>query len=57
MVKWFNNIYDDFSEEDTKIVWEHISEHPEIEEISSQIWSELEELVGYDEGWSISELI
>lgn len=53
LVKWFNNIYDDFTEEDTKIVWQHISKHPEIEEISSQIWSELAELVEYDEGWSI----
>ena len=40
-------------EEETKIIWKHISEHPEIKEISSQIWSELEELVECDEGWHI----
>ena len=53
LVKWFNNVYDEFSEEETKIVWEHISAHPEIEEISSQLWYELEMLVKYDEEWSI----
>jgi len=54
LVKWFNNIYDDLSKEETEIVWKHILEHPEIKEISSQIWSELESLVEYSEGWSIS---
>lgn len=53
LVKWFNNIYDDLSVEDTKIVWEHISAHPEIKEISDQLWYELEMLVKYNEGWSI----
>lgn len=53
LVKWFNNVYDEFSEEETKIVWEHISAHPEIEEISSQICSELRQLVEWNEGWSI----
>ena len=51
LVKWFNNIYDDFSEEETKIVWEHISAHPERKEISDQLWYELEMLVEHDEGW------
>lgn len=53
LIKWFNNIYDDLSEEDTKIVWEHISAHPEIKEILDQLWYELEMLSKYDEGWSI----
>lgn len=53
LIKWFNKIYDDFSEEETKIVWENISTHPEIQEISRQIWSELEELVKNNEGWAI----
>ena len=53
LVKWFNNIYDDFSEEETKIVWENIQAHPEIQDISYQIWDELEELVKNDEGWKI----
>lgn len=54
LVKWFNNVYDEFSKEETKIVWEYISAYPEIEEISSQICSELRQLVERDEGWSIS---
>ena len=53
LVKWFNNIYEDFNEEETKIVWQHISTHPEIKEISSQIWYELEMLVEMNESWSI----
>ena len=53
LVKWFNNIYDDLSVEDTKIVWEHISAHPEVKEISDQLWYELKMLVKYNEGWSI----
>lgn len=53
LVKWFNNIYEDFNEEETKIIWENISAHPEIKEISSQLWYELEMLVKYDEEWSI----
>ena len=53
LVKWFNNIYDDFSEEETKIVLENIQSHPEIQDISHQIWDELEMLVENDEGWGI----
>lgn len=53
LIKWFNNIYDDFTENETKIVWENISAHPEIQEISSQIWDELKELVENNEGWEI----
>lgn len=53
LVKWFNNLYEDFSEEETKIVWEYISAHLEIEEISSQLWYELQTLTELDEGWSI----
>lgn len=54
LVKWFNNIYGDFTVEETKTVWEHISKHPEIDEISHQIWHELEMLNEYDEAWGIS---
>lgn len=53
LVKWFNNIYEDFNKEETKIIWENISAHPEIKEISSQLWYELEMLVKYDEEWNI----
>lgn len=53
LVKWFNNIYNDFTEEETLIVWKNISKHQEIQDISSQIWDELETLVDCGEGWSI----
>lgn len=53
LTKWFNNIYEDFTKEETLVVWENISEHKEIKYISSQIWDELEELVDCGEGWSI----
>lgn len=54
LVRWFNNIYEDLSKEETKIVWKYISAHPEIKDVSSQIWNELEQLINQDEGWSIS---
>lgn len=53
LVKWFNNVYKDFTKEETLEIWGNISKHEEIKEISSQIWSELEELVKYGEGWNI----
>ena len=53
LVKWFNNIYGDFTMEETKIVWEHISKHTEIEEISRQIWNELKTCIEIDDAWDI----
>lgn len=53
LVNWFNNLYKDYSAEDTKIIWDLISQHPEIEQISGQIWHELKTLVIFEEGWSI----
>ena len=54
LVKWFNNAYGDFTVEETKVVWECISKHPEIERIANQIWRELKELVDTEEEWRIS---
>lgn len=55
LVKWFNNIYSDaFTIEETEHVFELINSHPEIKEISSQIWSELAHLVSFKEPWGIS---
>lgn len=52
--KWLNYPYnDDFSSEDTREIWEEISKHPEIREISDQIWDELETLVGIGWEWYI----
>ena len=53
LVKWFNHPFDDFTEEETKIIWELISAHPEIEEISPQIWNELKTCVELETGWHI----
>lgn len=54
LIKWFNDIYsEDFTLEETKIVWKNISKHPEIKEISSQIWYELKELCENNEAWEL----
>lgn len=54
IVKWFNDIYGYFTEDETEIIWRHIKEHPEIKDISIQIWSELEDLVDCGDCWYIS---
>ena len=53
LIRWFNDIYGDFSKEETMIVWNNISKHPEIENISDQIWNELKLLSEYNEEWDI----
>lgn len=54
LIKWFNNVYNrDFTVEEAKTIWENISKHPEIEDISSQIWDELETLYKEDDFWEI----
>lgn len=53
LVKWFNNIYGDFTVEETRIVWEQVKKHPVIKDISDQIWNELEELSAWNDSWSI----
>lgn len=53
LVKWFNNAYGDFTIEETKTVWKHISKHAEIEEISIQIWNELKICDELDDAWCI----
>ena len=53
LVKWFNLPYEDFTAEETKILWELISAHPEIEEISYQIWNELRTCVELETSWHI----
>lgn len=54
LVRWFNDVYNEnFTLEDTRTIWNHISKHPEIREISSQIWNELESLCEVNETWCI----
>lgn len=57
LMKWFNDIYGRkacFTAEETKTVWENVQKHPEIQTISHQIWTELEELTALNEPWDIS---
>ena len=55
LVRWFNNIYgEDFTVEETKVVWECVLQHPEIKNISRQIWCELEMLDLEEEAWYIT---
>ena len=54
LVKWFNNIYNTFTEEETVIVFTEIKKHKaKVLEISSQIYNELETLCECNEGWYI----
>lgn len=56
LVMWFNNIYFHFfTIHQTEIVWECISQHPEIKEISPQIWYELESCVKCNSPWHIKQ--
>lgn len=55
LVKWFNKPYfDEFTVEETRVVWEQICAHPEIQDISHQIWHELEVLAKTNESWYLS---
>lgn len=54
LIKWFNNVYNrDFTVEETKTIWENISRHPEIKNISSQIWDELKTLYEKNDFWEV----
>lgn len=53
LIKWFNDIYGEFTLKETKIIWKCISEHPEIQDISCEIWYELEQTIDNEEGWYI----
>ena len=54
LIRWFNNPYQTYyTPEETKIIWEAVRQHPEIEEISWQIWNELEKCVEFEDGWYI----
>lgn len=54
LAEWFNNIYEEFDPSQTKKIWEHISEHDEIENISYQIWNELKNCVENGTSWFIT---
>lgn len=54
LVNWFNNIYELLLPQETKVVWEYVSQHPKIKELSPQIWGELENCALYNDCWYIS---
>lgn len=53
ITKWFNNIYGDFTKEETQAIWNYISKYPEIENISHQIWNELKSCAEFNDAWYI----
>lgn len=53
LTKWFNNIYGNMSVKDTTHIWQLVAAHPEIKEISRQLWEELEACVETNTGWKI----
>lgn len=55
LVRWFNNIYAEYTAEETKKIFELLSPHKDaIMEVCSQMYCELEDLVEYEEGWELS---
>lgn len=54
LVNFFNYPYREYSPEETEKLWEMFEYHPEIENISNQIYHELQHLYMYGEGWRIS---
>lgn len=53
VVGWLDHPYDYFLPQRTKEIWEAVRQHPEIEEISWQIWNELKTCVEFEDGWYI----
>ena len=53
LAEWLQNPYEYYSPQQTKSIWEEVRQHPEIEEISWQIWNELEKCVEFGDGWYI----
>lgn len=54
VAKWLNAPYEPRTPEETAAVWSAVRTHPDIQALSPQIWSELEWLARWHEGWDIS---
>lgn len=50
---WLNRPYKCRTTDETLEIWRLVSQHPQIADISYQIWNELETLVHHNEGWEI----
>lgn len=53
VAEWIQNPYEYYSLEEVKEIWKAVQQHPEIKDISWQIWNELEECVEFEAGWHI----
>ena len=53
IVDWLNRPYKCRNADETREIWGYVSRHPQIANISDQIWKELEMLVHCNEGWLI----
>ena len=54
VAKWLNSPYECRTPEETADIWDAVREKSEIRALSPQIWSELEWLARWHEGWDIS---
>ena len=55
LIRWFNDPYaEDFTVEETKEVCMCVAKHPKIEDISYQIWFELEMCCALGDAWYIT---
>lgn len=53
LVRWFNDIYGDFTTKETQTVADLIFQHNEIKDLSHQIWNELHTCKKLNESWNI----
>lgn len=53
LAKWFENVYGKFTVKETFEVAKEFIKHPEIRDISEQIWNELLRCAYYEEPWHI----
>jgi len=53
LTRWLKEPYGDYTLKETKTIWSIVQQHPEIEEISWQIWNELKTCCELDTAWYI----
>ena len=53
LARWLQEPYGDYTSEETKVIWDIVQQHPEIEEVSDQIWNELKICCEFNVAWYI----